>query len=135
MGERSQKLRGQGGCKIFFAPGSIQYTVVSCVSLGNRTLCTPQIHTNVAKWEWDLSYCTLTSTLPCQWPSGSVYCFEISISKIQLTPNQDNRRARTEVLDFLIPHGFHMIQGVRVSNGKTQDNNVGPEINTCICLQ
>lgn len=109
-------------------PDSVQSSFI-CVLRKQNTMHSTETKmcANVANWECCHCQCpTLKSTLPCQWPSGSVYSFQISISKVQLTSNQNNRCARTEVLDFLIPHGFHMIQGVRVSNGKTEDNNIGP---------
>lgn len=63
--------------------------------------------------------------LPSQGSPGPVNGFQISIAKVQLAAHQNDRSSGAEMLDFRVPHGLDMVEGIRVGNGETQNHHVG----------
>lgn len=63
--------------------------------------------------------------LPSQRSSGPVNSFQVSIAQVQLAAHQNNRSSGAEMLDFWVPHGLDMVEGIRVGNGETQNHHIG----------
>lgn len=66
----------------------------------------------------------IKSISPGKRPPSSIHCLYVCVAQVQLAPHQNNRSARAEVLDFWVPHGFDMKEGVRVCYGEAQDHHI-----------
>ena len=63
--------------------------------------------------------------LPSQGSPGPIDSLQVGVAQVQLAAHQDDRCSGAEVLDFWVPHGLDMVEGVGVGNGEAQNHHVG----------
>lgn len=61
---------------------------------------------------------------PSQGSPGPIDSLQVSITQVQLATHQDDRCSGAEVLDFWVPHGLDMVEGVGVGNGEAQNHHI-----------
>ena len=62
--------------------------------------------------------------LPSQGSPSPVDSLQVSVAQVQLAAHQDDRCSGAEVLDFWVPHGLDMVEGIGVGNGEAQNHHI-----------
>lgn len=62
--------------------------------------------------------------LPSQGSPGPIDSLQVGIAQVQLAAHQDDRCSGAEVLDFRVPHGLDVVEGIGVGDGEAQNYHI-----------